>query len=76
MGIGERLGTFGFLARYKGPIGHIKKKEQDKRKLGKSLHYYTSCLTLSLLAFVSFHWHISDSCGKPIHFGDTSHCTC
>jgi hypothetical protein len=38
MGIGERLRTFGFLARYKGPIGSIKKKkQQDGRKLGKFL---------------------------------------
>lgn len=38
MGTGERLRTFGFLARHKGPIGSIKKKkQQDTRKPGKFL---------------------------------------
>lgn len=33
----ERLRTFGFLARYKGPIGSIKKKKQQQyiKKHGK-----------------------------------------
>jgi len=73
MGIAERLKTFGFLARYKGPIGYIKRKAQDKRKPGKSLHYYTSCLNTFLADFVSLHCHIFDSCGKPVHFGDTGY---
>jgi hypothetical protein len=38
MSTSERLKTFGFLARYKGPIGSIKKKKQQHniRKHGKS----------------------------------------
>jgi hypothetical protein len=71
MGIGERLRTFGFLARYKGPIGSIKrKKEQDKRKTGKYLYYYTSYFNTFLadLSFIPLVYF--DSCGKPILLAD------
>jgi hypothetical protein len=45
MGIGERLRTFGFLARYKGSIGTIKKRQQDRKKSGKFYNYYsTTCI--------------------------------
>jgi hypothetical protein len=39
MSTGERLRTVGFLARYKGPIGSIKKKKQQQnaKKHGKLL---------------------------------------